>query len=152
LATESSPRCGFCSRTFEAVQENIVKVKACGHEFHQECFFNQKGAHCKTSKKFKEILCPEEGCKEKVLKETKENFDQKIIEKIEIKKNPYSESKRKDIALFKKTAFAIVVFCVTLIAVAISPTWWGFAAGLGLSVPCGWLTGKILEKNLKNKH
>ena len=83
------------------------------------------------------------------LKAEKAEFPNKIFEKIEIRNNPGLEAKRKDLALFKITAYAIVAFCVTLIAVAISPTWLGFALGLGLSVPGVWLTGKLLDKGVK---
>ena len=149
MAVEAISRCGFCHRPFDALKEKLVKVTSCGHEFHQGCFLNENGSHIKTTKKYKEIICPQEGCKEKVLKAEKAEFPNKIFEKIEIRNNPGLEAKRKDLALFKITAYAIVAFCVTVIAVAISPTWLGFALGLGLSVPGVWLTGKLLDKGVK---
>lgn len=149
MAVKAISRCGFCHHPFDALKEKLVKVTSCGHEFHQGCLLNENGSHIKTTKKFKEIICPQEGCKEKVLKAEKAEFNNKILEKIEIRNNPGLEAKRKDLALFKKTAYAIVAFCVTLIAVAIKPMWIGLALGLALSVPCAWLTGKLIDKVVK---
>jgi hypothetical protein len=157
------PRCGFCHHPLEALQENIVKVASCGHNFHQGCFFNEQGIHIKTTKKFKEIVCPEEGCRKKILKADTTDFSGKILEKIEIKQNPNKSQpvsdkdlptrdkakKGKDFTLLKKTAYAIAAFCETLLALVISPTWLGLGVGLVLSVPCAWFVGKIIDISAK---
>lgn len=162
MAAESIARCGFCHYPLEALKEKLVKVTSCGHEFHQGCFLNENGSHIKTTKKFKEILCPQEGCREKILKTDKDSFSTKIFEKIEVRNlaNPDKpvdqdkpvaniEKKGKDFTLLKKTAYAIAAFCTTLIALAISPTWVGLAAGLALSFPCAWLVGRLIDISVK---
>ena len=142
--------CGFCQRPLRAISEKIVQVNACQHQFHSGCFFNQQSTHNKITKKFQEILCPEKGCRQSILKAPKAEFSKKIFEKITVKPNPKVVEREADKSVLKKVAYAICVFCVTLIAVAISPTWFGLGAGLVASIPCAWLTGKFLDKTIKN--
>lgn len=151
MAAEPIPKCGFCNRPFDALQENLAKVRACGHEFHANCLLNENGAHIKTTKKFKEIHCPEATCKEQILKAPKAEFAEKIIEHIEIRpfSNPATAAKNQGLALFKKTAYLITTVCCALLAVAISPTWLSLGVGLAIAVPCSWLVGKLLDRYMK---
>ncbi len=155
-----SPICHSCTASISEAQKSF-KVKKCGHVFHAPCLLNDGAAHIKVGKKFTQIFCPEKECNQLIAKAKKENFTEKLYEKLEViaprqavptpkksEERPVENAARpkKNIKTLKAVTYIAVAMSVMLISVALFPSILGLGVGFLSSIPLAYLAGRVLDK------
>lgn len=137
--------CGVCLQHLTRDEGAFIRVTQCGHLHHEKHFFD--GNHIKKiGKATCEVLCPQPGCNQRIVRVNEKKVMEELskkIEKLELHENGAVHAKG-----YKYVSYFAVAVTTAIVALVIHASFFALGIGLVVSVPIGYLLGKTIDTYL----